>query len=221
MLIDLHSHTYPKSDDSFLSPAQLIHQAKRVGLDGICLTEHDRFWDSESIAVLSHEYDFPIFPGCEVTTEDGHLLVFGLDRYIFGMHRAALVNDLVDRAGGAIVVAHRYRRLYQEGESSTDGAYDSMLDRGSGSSLFSLDDAVETLNGRGSDTENAFSLEVANRFNIRGVGSSDAHSAEDIGTFATDFLHPVRALAGLIHQLKAGSFQPAVLDNLPAEQRVV
>ncbi|HIN06137.1 MAG TPA: PHP domain-containing protein, partial [Dehalococcoidia bacterium] len=40
LLIDLHLHTYPKSDDSFMTPDDLIEAAKSQGLDGICLTEH-------------------------------------------------------------------------------------------------------------------------------------------------------------------------------------
>ena len=49
MLIDIHTHTYPVSDDSLLSPEELIMQAKKVGLDGVCITDHDGFWDPKDI----------------------------------------------------------------------------------------------------------------------------------------------------------------------------
>ena len=78
MIIDIHTHTYPTSDDSRLTPGQLISEAKRIGLDGICITDHDGFWKPEDISKLSNEYKFTILPGCEVTTEEGHLLVYGL-----------------------------------------------------------------------------------------------------------------------------------------------
>ena len=45
MIIDIHTHTYPTSDDSTLTPEQLIKQSKHAGLDGICLTDHDGFWE--------------------------------------------------------------------------------------------------------------------------------------------------------------------------------
>ncbi len=48
MIIDLHTHTYPRSGDSLLNPDVLIQEAKKLGLDGICLTEHDEFWDVEN-----------------------------------------------------------------------------------------------------------------------------------------------------------------------------
>ena len=85
MLIDLHTHTYPNSDDSFLSPTELILRAKKSGLDGICLTEHDWYWSHEAAAQLARELDFVVIPGVETNTEDGHFIVFGLDRFKFHM----------------------------------------------------------------------------------------------------------------------------------------
>ena len=100
MIIDIHTHTYPTSDDSMLTPEELIQEAKRIGLDGVCITDHDGFWDPKDVEALSQVHDFLVLPGCEVTTEEGHLLVYGLEKYIFGMHRASFVRDLVEEAGG-------------------------------------------------------------------------------------------------------------------------
>ena len=213
MIIDIHTHTYPGSDDSLLTPEQLVSEAKRLGLDGVCITEHDGFWAAEDIDRLSRAFDFPIFPGCEVTTEDGHLLVYGLRRYIFGMHRSSFVKRLVDEAGGAIVVAHPYRRTFQPGESETPEDYDRMLDRACRNDAFPLSDAVEVLNGRGSEQENAFSHRIADRLGMHGTGASDAHRLEDIGTFATEFERPVRTLDDFISELRSGRFRSIVLDR--------
>ena len=111
MLIDLHCHTFPLSDDSFLSPDQLIERAKAVGLDGVCLTEHDFVWEPHKLRELAERHNFLVIPGIEVNTEDGHILVFGLNRYIYGMHRVAQLAQLVAEAGGAMVAPHPYRRL--------------------------------------------------------------------------------------------------------------
>ncbi len=213
MIIDIHTHTYPGSDDSLLTPEQLVAEAKRLGLDGVCITEHDGFWAAEDIDGLSKAFDFPIFPGCEVTTEDGHLLVYGLRRYIFGMHRSSFVKRLVEQAGGAIVVAHPYRRAFRPGEAATPGAYDGMLDKACRNGVFSLSDAVEVLNGRGSEQENAFSRRIADRLGMKGTGASDAHRLEDLGTFATEFERPVRSLDDFIAELRTGRFRSVVLDR--------
>ena len=213
MLIDLHTHTYPNSDDSFLSPEDLIAEAKRVGLDGICLTEHDRFWDPQEALGLSHRTDFPIFPGCEVTTEEGHVLVYGLDRYVFGMHRAAFLRRLVEEAGGFMIIAHPYRRRYRDEGTPGNGTLEEMLGRAQGEAVFGSVDAVEVLNGRGSDRQNGFSSGIAGLFGLKGTGASDSHKIEDIGTYATEFERPIHSLQELISELKAGRFSPATLQK--------
>ena len=213
MLIDLHTHSFPKSDDSFLTPEELVMEAKRVGLDGICLTDHDGFWNPDSVQQLSQQHSFLILPGCEVTTEEGHLLVFGLEKYIFGMHRASFVKKLVDEAKGAIVVAHPYRRNYREEEANMLETYNTMVDRACKNTVYPISNAVEVLNGRGSDKENVFSQEVAKRFRMKGTGGSDAHKLEDVGTFATEFERPVENLQELISEIKNGRFAPVVLKK--------
>jgi len=71
MLIDLHTHTFPKSDDSLLSPEELIVQAKRNGLDAVCVTDHDWYWTEGAIDHMSKEHNFLIIPGVEINTEEG------------------------------------------------------------------------------------------------------------------------------------------------------
>ena len=213
LIIDIHTHTYPTSDDSTLVPERLIEEAMRIGLDGICITDHDGFWEPGDIDELSRRYGYLVLPGCEVTTEEGHLLVYGLDRYIFGMHRAAFVRKLVDDAGGVIVVAHPYRRNYSEQAANGGATYDEMLDRACSNTVFDIADAVEVLNGRGTAQENAFSQDIAARFEMNGTGASDAHRLEDLGTFATEFQRPVHTLEDLVRELAAGRFSPVTLDR--------
>lgn len=208
MIIDIHTHTYPTSDDSTLTPEELITKAKRIGLDGVCITDHDRFWDPKDIHALSRKYDYLVLPGCEVTTEEGHMLVYGLQEYIFGMHKASYVKELVDNAGGAMVVAHPYRRFYRKQAHTSEEAYQEMLDRACRNKVFGFIDAVEIFNGRGSDEENYFAGDIADRFGLSATGASDAHSIEQVGTYATRFRQPVRCIDEFIAELKAGRFSP-------------
>ncbi len=163
MLIDLHNHTAPQSWDSTLTPDSLIVAAKEAGLHGVCLTEHDQFWTDPEARELSQRHDFLVIPGCEITTEDGHLLVFGLSHYVFGMHRAPFVKEHADRAGGVIVAAHPYRRNFREEEGPWVLPYDVQVDRTSTSPTLAVAVAVETLNGRGSASQNRFSADVCQR----------------------------------------------------------
>ncbi len=211
MLIDLHTHTTPESEDSYLTPDELIVNAKNTGLDAICFTEHDRFWDDEDIAKLCKRHNFLIFPGVEITTEEAHLLVFGLKKYVFGMHCAAFVRRLVDEAGGVIIVAHPYHRGSREDLGGE--LYYAALTRACESPVFKLADAIEVFNGRGSENENAFSKEISERLNIPGIAASDAHEVKDIGRCATLFERRVTNLRELITELKEGRFRVANLDK--------
>ena len=183
MLIDIHTHTYPTSDDSTLTPEELIIRAKLIGLDGVCLTDHDG--------------------------------VYGLTEYIFGMHKSAFVKDLVEEAGGAIVVAHPYRRVYRETAPQDETSYGEMVERGLRNEVFDIVDAIEIRNGRGTVKENAFSETLANKLDMPRTGASDAHKLADIGTYATEFYDKITGLSDLIKSIKSGRYDAKELDYCP------
>ena len=211
MLIDLHNHTFPFSDDSFLSPLELVQQAKAVGLDGIAVTEHDWFWDPRELEALGRKHGLLVLPGVEINTDDGHMLVFGIHQYIFGMHRARFLKDVVDKAGGAMVIAHPYRRRFDPKIHTADGHRDHAVERACATEALGFAHAIEVNNGRGSEAENAFSAEVGQRLGLPGVANSDAHKLADVGRRATEFSGGIRTVDDLVRELKAGRFQPVQL----------
>ena len=77
MRIDLHIHTAPLSACSYIDPRELIQEARRLKLDGICLTEHQVVWDRAEVDRLAEEAGIRIFRGNEFTTNQGDILVFG------------------------------------------------------------------------------------------------------------------------------------------------
>src|SRR3972149_6999340 len=91
MLIDLHTHTHPPPTTPFL-PHRLPGGPRGPP------------------APPPPRPASPVTPAIEVNTEDGHLLAFGIDRYVYGMHRVAELARLVEEAGGVLVAAHPYRR---------------------------------------------------------------------------------------------------------------
>jgi hypothetical protein len=62
-VIDLHVHSYPASSCSVASADQLIEEAKSIGLDGICLTEHNYLWEAGKIEELRQHYGFLVLRG--------------------------------------------------------------------------------------------------------------------------------------------------------------
>ena len=211
MLIDLHTHSYPHSDDSFMSVDELIEGSKSLGLDGICLTDHDAFWTDEQIRDLSSKHEFLVIPGCEINTEAGHVLVFGLSQYEFGMHKPEFLRASVDQVDGVMIAAHPYRRRFLEEPAERPGVREEMLERASGDGFFRMCRGIEALNGRGLAIQNQFSLELGGRLSTNMTAGSDAHKVEQIGTVATEFQRPVSCLEDLIRELREGRYQPVDL----------
>jgi predicted metal-dependent phosphoesterase TrpH len=216
VLIDLHTHTHPLSHDSLLTPDELIDRAKEAGLDGICLTEHDFFWEPETAADLAKRHDFLVIPGIEVNTEDGHIVVFGLERFVYGMHRIHELASLVADAGAIMIAAHPYRRQLPF-ELRHEGDWTAAVERAVANPAYAHVHAIESQNGRGSERENGFSAEIAARLKLPTVAASDAHERKDIGRCATEFERSITDLADLMEELSGGRFRPVVLQPTPGK----
>ena len=218
MLVDLHTHTDPLSHDSLLTPDGLIELAKAAGLDGICLTEHDFFWEPDRARELRRKHNFLVIPGIEVNTEDGHVVVFGLEKYVYGMHRVRELATLVDQAGGVMIAAHPYRRQLPF-ELRHEGDWSAALERAAANPTYPRVAALESHNGRGTTRENAFARELAERLGLPQTAGSDAHTSADVGTCATEFEREISGLDDLIQELRAGRFRPANLQASAPELR--
>ena len=238
MLIDLHAHTYPKSDDSFLSPDELVAEARAAGLDGICLTEHDAFWGWEETAALARRHNFLVLPGCEINTDDGHMLTFGLERYAFGMHKFDFLCRRIEQAGGVLIAAHPYRRRFLEDPGRQPGPRAEMLQRAAADPIFGRCHGLETLNGRGRAAQNHFSADLYRQLGggagdassvhpatssgrtdeaspatglLIATGGSDAHYPGQVGAAATEFYGRVNDLGDLMELLRQGACHPVLL----------
>lgn len=216
MLIDLHNHTYPKSDDSFLSADELVDAAKSAGLDGICITEHDEFWSPDDTAALTRRHGILVLPGSEINTDAGHVLTFGLQRYRFGMHKPTFLRAEADSLGAVLIAAHPYRRRYLEDPASDPELRKEMLDRAIDDPQFQLFDAIESFNGRGSHNQNLFARDLNQTLLLPGVGGSDAHRVQQIGTAATRFERRITSLEDLIVEIRAGRTTAVSLASAPA-----
>ena len=211
MLIDLHNHTYPKSDDSFLSADELVDAARCAGLDGICITEHDDFWSAEDTAYLTKRHGILVLPGAEINTDAGHVLVFGLHRYRFGMHKPSFLRAEADSLKAVLIAAHPYRRRYLEDPASDPAVRSEMLERAIADPQLRLFDAIESFNGRGSTNQNRFVHDLNQTLGLPGVGGSDAHRIHQVGTAATQFQRRITSLEDLIAEIRAGRMAPVSL----------
>lgn len=212
MLIDLHTHTRPLSWDSLLSPDQLIEAAKKAGLNGLCLSEHDFFWDFDAVRELGRKHDFLVLPAIEINTDDGHFLCYGLDSYVYGMHRTPELIEHVRQAGAVMIAAHPYRRQ-MPWNPERDSEYDEALQRARSKDVYAACAAIECVNGRGSAAENTFSSRLCDLLEVPTVATSDAHQYSDVGKCATEFFNRIEDLNDLIAELKAGRFRPVTANG--------
>src|SRR4051794_19540552 len=107
--IDLHCHSSRFSACSSLDPDTLVRLAAAAGLDAVCLTEHDRLWPPAELDALAERHGIAVLGGAEVTTELGHVLVFGVERLPPAMFLAATLVEAVRAQGGVAVLAHPAR----------------------------------------------------------------------------------------------------------------
>jgi predicted metal-dependent phosphoesterase TrpH len=216
MLIDLHTHTKPLSWDSYLAPDELVERSKAAGLDGICLSEHDFFWKPEEIAELAKRHSYLVLPAIEINTDDGHILAYGLSKYVYGMHRSHELAKHIEEEHGVMVAAHPYRRQmpwYIESEQD----YEDALVRAARNPAYRYCAALEAINGRGTEEENKFSQRLCQTMRMPGTAGSDAHARTDIGRCATEFERRIETIEELIEELRAGRFRPVDLTLVSAK----
>lgn len=202
MRIDLHVHTSPRSPCSIINPAELVQEAKRMGLDGFCLTEHQVLWNWDETARLAGDNGIKIFRGNEITTAQGDVLVFGLDQEIQGIVTIQELHHIVQSVGGFSIAAHPFRGFKMFGV----GQLGMTLDQACKKKIFQFVDAVEIRNGRVTEKENEVAGKVAERLGLKGTAGSDAHEIVALGTWVTIFEKDIVTEADLLQELKAGKF---------------
>ncbi len=202
MRIDLHIHTSPRSACSDLDPLELIQEAQRLKLDGICLTEHQVLWDSGDVEKLAREGGIKIFRGNEFTTNQGDILVFGLYKDIKELLMIQELREEVKSADGFMIVAHPFRGFKTFGIGQLQMTVEQACKR----KVLEFVDAVEVGNGKLSIDENDMARKVAEKLGLPGTGGSDAHRIDDVGKWLTIFEKEIRNERELVQELHAGRF---------------
>ncbi|ADJ14647.1 PHP-associated domain-containing protein [Halalkalicoccus jeotgali] len=191
--LDLHTHTRFFHGRDRLAErfdpyghAALAAVARRRGLDGVALTNHDYYrpLGSPSKGFLS-------VPGIEISTTKGHVLVVGSDpptRTKKGAITPAEAVELAHDRGCVAIIAHPFRNSTIR---ETDVEFD----------------AIEC-NGKHPRTW-PLVREIANERGIPLVGGSDAHYPVEVGRAYTkiDAEPTPEAIVGAI---RAGRVEPAV-----------
>lgn len=205
--IDIHLHTSRGSSDSNLAPAALVERARAIGIGAVCITEHDTMWELREMPEMSGGHGVTFLRGMEVTTDMGHIGVFGLSRYIGGIYKLGELRKAVDAEGGILIANHPFRYKLDPRFSFINPDHEpidpSHPERAAKLPIFAMVDAIEVFNGACSEEENVFALQVARILGKAEVAGSDSHSATSIGCVTTLLEDPVTDERGLIDQVKS------------------
>jgi hypothetical protein len=216
-IVDMHVHTVRGAADSSLTPDQLIEEATRIGLTGVNISEHDRVWEPHLLEEFRERSGLFVSRGMEVSTDMGHMIVIGLDRYVPGIRRAAELRKVLDEVGGFMTVAHPFRHFFDPIHFRRDGRPPFEMtpeEAAERMPVFKLVDEIEIANGGSTPRENQFALKVAKVLGKRGIGASDCHSTNGVGYFVTVFEEELRDQEHMLELLRARQFYGA--QGLPA-----
>jgi predicted metal-dependent phosphoesterase TrpH len=192
--IDMHCHSF-FSGDAVSSPEEMIESAKKRGLNGFVITDHNTCEGYHYMVDqgLANEDGTPvdgflILPGVEVTTAEGHLICVGATLPAMRREKAEDVCRLIHQAGGLAIPPHPYD-LFRAGirEAVLDTLEIDALE------VFNAATTLKRYNRRAFDYAKGRSLPM--------TAGSDAHHADAIGTAFTIFPTTDFTVAGIRHQL--------------------
>jgi hypothetical protein len=163
--IDLHVHTC-YSGDSFITFDELIRYAKKRGLDGVAVTDHN----TVEGALKLRTNEILVVPGIEVSTLNGHLLGINVTTPIPSRLGMEETIEKIHEAGGVAVAAHP-TAFYKSPATRKVTYYD----------------AVEVINASSFmfPVLTHYSRKFAERLQLPQTGGSDSHYAPEIGSAYT------------------------------------
>ena len=197
MIIDTHIHDSKYSGDSRLDLYEAIKEAKRIGLDGICVTNHDNNLLRKEIGDSAYIDGVLVIVGAEVLTFEGDILTFGLKDIPKEMVSAEELLNLVKKDNGIAIAAHPFRNN----------------NRGLGNNIIRLAHlltGVEAFNGSTYYEHNMEAYRLAHRLKLPVLGASDAHVLKKLGTYATYFEDSIRDHKDFIEAVKYSNYYPVM-----------
>lgn len=199
MLVDMHLHEKTYSPDSFQSLEDMVEKAKKIGLDAICITDHDSMGLKKYAEEYSKQVDFPIFVGVEFFSLEGDITAFGIDSIPSRRLSAQQFIDYVAERGGVCFSCHPFRNNNRGLEENLK-----VVKKLTG---------VEVLNGSTDYAANKKAFEYCSELGIMPIGSSDAHDLEQLGKYATWFPNKVNTLSDFVAEIKKGISKAAIFEE--------
>src|SRR5271165_4366954 len=196
--VDCHLHTVA-SGDAVLTLEQLAERARQVGLDVVCITDHNV--TSAAITATERDLGVRIIVGEEIRTPDGDVIGLFLTERIPYVLPLPEVTGRIRTQGGLVYAPHPF----DLGRSSLGRVLPGLCAEGAV-------DVIEVFNAKIADQAlNDRAAELAGAFSLPAGAGSDAHDAPGVGVAyleMPDFDGPASFLAALAHARVTGEFRP-------------
>ncbi len=163
MILDLHIHS-KYSFDSISKPHDIVRVAKRKGLNGIAITDHNTIKGGVEAKKINHDPSFHVIIGSEISTEIGDIRGLFLNEEIKSRDSMQVVEEIHNQ-GGIAILPHPYNKGCRLNDE-----------------IISKIDAIEGFNARSSKENNEKAMKLAERLKKTIVAGSDAHFCSEIGT---------------------------------------
>ena len=174
---DLHSHTH-YSKCSINNIAKVLRRAKKMGFDGIAITDHNQIKGAQEAKKLNNDPDFEVIVGEEVKTDRCEILVYYVKERIKPGKYEDVMRE-IRRQGAVCSIAHPFT-------GGNRKPIDSEFLAKAGADL--LPDAIETFNGRIVFVKaNKKAARLARKLELAETGGSDGHFLSEIGAGYTLF----------------------------------
>jgi predicted metal-dependent phosphoesterase TrpH len=171
---DLHIHTN-HSSCSRIKPKKLLRIAKKRGLNGIAITNHNTIKGGAEVKKANKDKNFEVIIGAEIKTDKGEILGLYLKKEIKS-RKAEEVIDEIHKQGGLAIAAHPFTWGLLRTPAKLDKKELKKLD------------GFETFNSRNTFRwENEFAVQFAQKHKLAQTAGSDAHFYYEIGKAFTLF----------------------------------
>ena len=90
------------------SPKQIVQRAKKIGLRGIALTDHDSTSGWKEARAEAKRKGIIFIPGMEVSSRDGHIIGLGLTGPVKPGMGMGETMDRIREQGGLVVAPHPF-----------------------------------------------------------------------------------------------------------------
>lgn len=175
MRYDLHMHS-KYSRDSLNEPRDILKMAKKRGLDGVAVTDHDTIKGGQAAYKLRKRYGVDVIHGVEVKSSIGDVLCYYVNEEVKSRDFPDLIDE-VKAMGGLISIAHPFT-----GGTFRKPAKVDLNDLPKGV------DAIECFNARMVfSSANLKAHVIAKKNGLAMTAGSDAHFLREIGRAYTEF----------------------------------